>query len=190
MAFLRAEAVEQGSNASPCGLGGSLCGFAHEVFELGKDLFDGVQIGAIGWQEQQSRPDAADCSTDGRPLVATQVVHDDDITGRERGHEQLLDIIEEARCIDRLIEHAGRVDPVATQGGKERHRAPVAVWHLGMKPLPLWRPATQGSHVGLGPGLVDEDEASGIKPVLELLPLRATPGDLRPQLFSGQYAFF
>lgn len=190
MAFLRAEAVEQGADASPCCLGGSLCGFTHKVFELCEDLLDGVQVGAVGWQEQQSRADAADCCTDGRPLVATQVVHDDDIAGRERRHEELLDIIEEACCVDRLIQHTGRVDPVATQGGNEGHRLPVTVRDLGVEPLPFGCPAAQGSHVGLGPGLVDEDEASGIKPVLELLPLLAPPGDLRAQLLGGQNAFF
>ena len=31
----------------------SFCGSSHEVFELGKDLFDGVEIGTVGWQEEE-----------------------------------------------------------------------------------------------------------------------------------------
>lgn len=44
-AFIGTEAVEQRSDPPPCGLVGSLGGFSHEMFELGKDLLDGVQVG-------------------------------------------------------------------------------------------------------------------------------------------------
>ena len=91
----------------------SLCCFAHEVFELGEDLLDGVQIGAVRWQEQQSSADAADCATNGRPLVAGEIVHDHDIARRERRDEALLDIIKEAVAVDGLIQDARRIDPVA-----------------------------------------------------------------------------
>lgn len=187
---MRAEAVEQGADAFPCCLCGSLCGFAHEVFELGEDLLDGVQVGAVGRQEQQSCANAADCGADGRPFVAAQIVHDDDVARRECGHEELLDILKEAGRVDRLVENARGIDPVAAQGCKKRHRFPMAVRHLGVEPLSLGCPATQGCHVGLGPRLVDEDEPPGIKPPLELLPLPTPPGDLRPQLLGGQDAFF
>ena len=123
-------------------------------------------------------------------FVAGEIVHDDDFAGRERGHEELLDILKEACAVDRLIEHAGGIDPVAAQGREERHRFPVPVRHFGMETLPLGCPATQRGHVGLGPGLVDEDEAPGIKPPLILLPLPAPPGHLGPELFGGQHAFF
>lgn len=122
--------------------------------------------------------------------MAGEVVHDHDIAGRERGHEELLDIIEEARPVDRLIQNAGGIDPVTAQGGEEGHRFPVAIRHFGVKPLALGCPATQRCHVGLGPGLVNEHEPSGIKPPLILLPLLAPPCHLGPELFGGQHAFF
>ena len=160
------------------------------MLQLGKDLLDWVQIGTVGWQEQQARADAADCCADGRSLVTGEIVHNDDIAGRERGHEELLDILKEARPVDRLIQHAGGIDPVAAQGREEGHRFPVTIRHLGMEPLALGCPAAQGSHVGLGPGFINEDEAAGINPPLILLPLPALPCHLGPQLFGGQNAFF
>ena len=45
-------------------------------------------------------------------------------------------------------------------------------------------------HVGLGPGLVDEDEARGIKPALILLPLCPPPRDVRAILLAGVQAVF
>ena len=48
------------------------------------------------------------------------------------------------------------------------------------------RGAQPRRHVGLGPGLVDEDEAPGIKPPLIPLPPFAPARDLRPQLLDGE----
>jgi hypothetical protein len=45
-------------------------------------------------------------------------------------------------------------------------------------------------HVGLGPGLIDEDQAPRIKPTLILLPLQAAAGDVGPVLLAGVQAFF
>ena len=122
--------------------------------------------------------------------MARQIVHDHDVASRERRHEVLLDVIGEAVAVDRLVEHARGIDPVAAQCREEGHRAPVTVRHLGMKTLTLGCPAAQRSHVGLCPSLVDEDEAPWIKPTLILLPLLAPPCDPRAELFGGQHAFF
>ena len=43
----------------------SFGGFAQQVLELGKDLLDRVQVGAVGRQEQEPGTDAADRGTDG-----------------------------------------------------------------------------------------------------------------------------
>lgn len=122
--------------------------------------------------------------------MAGEIVHDDDVARRERGHEKLLNIFEEACRVDRLIEDTGRIDPVAAQGSEERHCFPMAVRHFGMEPLSFGRPATQRRHVGFRPGLVDENEPLGINPALILPPLLASPGDLGSQLFGGKHAFF
>ena len=169
---------------------GPLGGFSHQVFELGEDLLDRVEVGAVWRQEQEPRDDAADRLSNGRPFMAAEIVHDDDVAGRERRHEALLDIIGEALAVDRLVEHAWRVDAVVAERGEEGHRAPVAIRNLGMEALADRCPATQRSHVRFGPCLVDEDQAGRIKPALILLPLLAPPGDRGPELFGGQHAFF
>lgn len=169
---------------------GALCGLTHQVFELGEDLLDRIEIWAVWRQEQELGPGATDRLADGGPFVTAQIVHDDDVAGRERRHEELLYIVGEALAVDRLIEHARGVDPVTAERRQESHRAPMAIGHLGMEPLTDRRPAAQRRHVGLRPGLVDEDETRWIKPALILLPLLAPPCDLWPELFGGQHAFF
>ena len=169
---------------------GTFRGLAHQVLELGEDLLDRIEIGAVWRQEQELGASAADRLADGRPFVTAQIVHDDDVAGRECRHEELLHIVFEALAVDRLVEHARGVDPVTAERREEGHCAPMAIGNLGMKPLANRRPAAQRRHVGLRPGLVDEDEARRIKPALILLPLLASPGDLWPELFGGQHAFF
>ena len=162
----------------------------NRCLSFGEDLFDRIEVGAVGWQEQKVCPSGPDGGPDGGLLVAGEVVEDDDVTWPQRRAELLLDPLGEARAIDRLIEHEGRVDPVAAQGGDEGHRFPVTIGHLGMEPLAFGRPATQGSHVRLGPGLIYEDEPSRVRSPLIFLPLLAPPGHLWPQLFGGKNAFF
>lgn len=122
--------------------------------------------------------------------MAGQVVHDHNIAGGERGDQELIDPLGKALPVDRLIEHAGRIDPVAAQGGDECHGSPMAIGHLCVQALTLGCPTPQRRHVGLGPSLVDEDQAPWINPALILLPLLAPPGDLWPELFGRQHAFF
>ena len=57
-----------------------------------------------GLQEQQVCADAPDCVADGGPLVAGEIVHDDDIACKECGDEVLLDIIEENIAVACLIQ--------------------------------------------------------------------------------------
>ena len=66
----------------------------------------------------------------------------------------------------------------------------MTVGDLGDQPLTLGAAAMGAGHVGLGPGLVDEDQAPGIKPGLMALPPLALAGHVRPILLGGEQAFF
>ena len=83
------------------------------MLELGKDLLDGVQVGAVGRQEQQARVNAPDCVADSGTPVDGEIVHDGDIACKECGDEALLDLIEEAITVDWLTQDTRCVDPVA-----------------------------------------------------------------------------
>jgi hypothetical protein len=122
--------------------------------------------------------------------VATEIVHDDDVTGLQGWEKNLLDVNCEALTVDRAIENPWCLDPIVTQCGQEGCGLPVAVRDFSCEPGAAWRPAPQGGHVGLGPGLVDEDQALRIDLALVLLPLRAPAGDVRTVAFAGDDAFF
>ena len=182
--------LEKAADTAPHAVDGAFFSLAKQDFELGEDLLDRIEVGAVGRQEQEAGASGPDYGPHGGLLVAGEVVHDDDITRAKRRAQFLLDPLGEGRPVDRLIEHERRIDPVAAQGGNEGHRLPVAIRHLGMEPLASGCPTPQRCHVGLGPGFIDEDEPRRIRQVLELLPLRAPSGDLGPELLGGKNAFF
>lgn len=169
---------------------GSFSGLSEQMFEFGEHLLDGVQVGGVGRQEDQLGACLADGAAYLGPFVAAQIVHHDDIAGLKGRTQNLLHPCNHALAVDRLIEHERRIDPIVTQRGDECHRTPVTVRNLGMQPLAHRCPAAQRGHVGFGPGLINKNQPPGIKPPLILLPLRASPGDLRAKLFGGKHAFF
>ena len=131
-----------------------------------------------------------DGATDGLSLVAAEVVHDDDVAGFKRRHENLLDISKEALAVDRAVENEGGVDPVVSQRCEEGQRSPVPMRHLGEQLVSSRSPAAKARHVGLGPGLVDDDQPRWIKPALMHLPAQAPSCDVGAILFGGEQSFF
>jgi hypothetical protein len=65
----------------------------------------------------------------------------------------------------------------------------MAMRHLGLEALAARRPASERRHVGLGPGLIDEDEAGRIDLRLMALPPSATSCDVRAILLAGDNVF-
>ncbi len=95
--------------------------------------------------------------------MTAEIVHDDDVAGLKLRNENLLDIGAEAFAVDWAVEQARCGEAVAAQGAKECQRPPMAMWREAPHPLAFWPPSAQWGHVGLNPGLVDKDQASGIE---------------------------
>ena len=69
---------------------GSFGCFSQQMFELGEDLFDRVEIGAIGRQEEQPCAGSPDRGTNGSALVAAEIIQDDDVAWPMRVHRAVL----------------------------------------------------------------------------------------------------
>jgi len=63
--------------------GGSGSGFAQEGFELGEGLFDGIEVGGVGWHSARR----LDGFTHALDLVSGAIVHDDDVAGSQARHQ-------------------------------------------------------------------------------------------------------
>ena len=136
------------------------------MFELGKDLFDGVQIGRVFGQEEQLDAGRADQGSHGFPLVAAQIVHDDDVAFPQRGHENFFDGGSKAFAVDRSL-----YQPRATIRSWRKAARNVVVFQrpCGTLAGSLWPRSAhppQWRHVSPGPGLVDKDEALRLDAIL------------------------
>jgi hypothetical protein len=164
--------------------------FRRRCLSFAKTCSMGLRSGLLGWQEDEAGAGGPDRGADRLAFVAAQIVENDDVPWLEGGDEDLVDIGGEAGSVDRPVEDAGRVDAVAAQGRQERERLPMPVRDLGGESPSARAPAPQRRHVGLGPGLVDEDEARGIDQALQLPPSRPVARHVRPVLLGRQDAFF
>ena len=160
------------------------------MLEFGEDLLDGVQIGRVFRQEEELGASGADGPANGLSLMAAEIVHDDDVTWPQGRDEKLLNVDLELLTVDRAVEEPGGVNAIMTECGKKGHGLPVTVGNLGPEPAAPRCPSPERRHVGLGPGLVKEDQAAGLNPVLMGRPLRAPARDVGTILFAGEHGFF
>jgi len=165
-------------------------GFPEEMLELGEEFFDRVEVGRVFRQEDQPRTSVPYGLTYGLGFVGTEIVHDHDVAGAQCRHEHLFDIDEEAFPVDRPVDEPRRVNPVMAQRGQEGHGIPVAEGSLADQALTTRRPAPQRRHIGLGPGLVDEDQPGRVDAGAMLQPLPSSMGDVRAVLFAGNQRLF
>ena len=67
-------------------------------------VLDRVEVGTVGRKVEQPRSRRLDRHAHPRSLVAGQVVHDDDVAGRQFRHEPLVDIGLDRVAVDRPVE--------------------------------------------------------------------------------------
>ena len=189
-AFGWAELLEQCSDAVPDGSDGAFVGFAEQGLEFGEDHLDRVEVRTVGRQEQQVRTGISYGPAHGNAFVAAQVVEHDDVAMPQSWHQELCHPCQEQAAVDGTVEHAGCDKAVGAQGRHERHGRPARVRHRRDQALPAQGSAMGAGHVGLCPGLVDEDQAPRVNAVLVALPPLAPAGDVRTVLLGGAQAFF
>lgn len=182
--------IEGLANCIANGFDGSLCRFSQPVLELGEELFDWVEIWRVFGQKEELRTGFANGAPNSLAFVRAEIVHHNDVARLEGGHENLLDIEEEPLAVDRPVDEPRRFDAIMAQRSQEGHGLPVAMRHFGLDPLSDRRPAHERSHVGLGPGLVDEHQAGRIDPVLIQNPLRPSARNIGTILLAGDQRLF
>ena len=122
--------------------------------------------------------------------MARQVVGDDDVTDRQAGCQELLDIGEEGIAIDRAIEHQRSDHAVEPKPRQEGAGVPVTMRHSGQQALAAGTAATQPCHVCCGPGFVEEDQLLGVQPGLKLVPDPTSFGDISTLLLGRSERLF
>lgn len=165
-AFARRALLERRSDGLPETVDGTCSGLAQNRLDLGEELFDRVEIWAVGRELGNSRPAGFDRFADTWNLVNADIIHDDDITARQRGREHLFDIGLEALAIHRSIQQQGCGNAIMAQGGDECHRFPMAMRHFADEPLTTRSSAVEARHACGCRSFVDEDKPRRVKQTL------------------------
>jgi hypothetical protein len=121
-AFVRWEEVEQFTDLAPGRLDFARLGVAQQVLQLGEDLFDGLEVGAVWRQEDEVSAFGADGIAAALPLWLPRLSRWRCRPWPGWGRENLLDIDGEELTIDGTIDHASCADPIVAQRGDEGHR--------------------------------------------------------------------
>jgi hypothetical protein len=141
--------------------GSGLC-TAQMVLELAPHLFDGVEVWRVGWQEEHLHALLGQQFKGGLAFVGGQVVHDEDVSGFQRGAEDLLHVGAEHLGVGGAFNgHAGG-GAIQADGAEHGGGAPMPAGGAGMDSSATQGPAAQPGQVGLGPALIDKDQAGGI----------------------------
>ena len=161
--------------------------------ELCEGHFDRIEVWTVGRQEQDPGAACQDCLFGHRALVSGEVVEDDDVTLLEGRSELCLDIGLEDASVHRLVDNKRRRQAMTSQPGDEGLGLPMSKRCLGLEPLALCAATTRARHLGVGAGLINEDEPVSFEPHLRLTlgePFIARLPDVGSILLAGQQSFF
>lgn len=122
--------------------------------------------------------------------MRAEVVGDDDVAGLQRRHENLFDVSEEARPVDRAVK-----DPRCGQARDSQRREKRTCLPPRVRGVVVDARASEGAPVPpeeiIGDaGFVEKNEVGRIPGRCPSVPRVARGGDVRPIVFGRPYRFF
>jgi len=190
LALIGGEAVEDGPDPVPECRDGTLCGSAQMGFELGEGLLDRIEVRRVWRQIEKLRPCGLDNLAYHLALVGGQIVHHHDVAALQCRHEALFEIAAEDCTIHWFVDHEGGGHGVMSEAGDKGRDLPMTVRDFGDQALPTFGAASEPGHIGAGAGLIDKNQACGVKQRLIGFPEHAGGGYVGAILLAGVYGFF
>ena len=138
LALIKAKPLQQRTDGCPERLERAGLGAAQQGLELGKDLFDWIEVRTVRGQVSQRSTGPFNGRLDASDLVRAQVIHHHDVAGHQLTNQALLNPGYKCRAIDRSVQHQRRQQ----SPGASRAQTNVVVcqWPYGVCPrqrLPL-----------------------------------------------------
>jgi hypothetical protein len=163
---------------------------AEFVLDFREDLFDRIEVGTVGRQEEHAGISGLHRFDHAAHFVRLQVVEDEDVARAELRGQFLLNVFQEEFAIEGTVDNHRGEEPVEAEGSNEGGGFPVAVGHEIEYPLIGRPPAVEAGHRGVAEGFVEENEATGIDPRREDFPEGAVGDDIGPVLLGGMDRLF
>jgi len=161
-----------------------------ERFQFSEGEFNRIEVRAVGRQKPELGARRFDRPTHLRLLVGGEVVEDDDVAAPQGRCEDLFDVREKRRVIDRTIEHRRRPQPLESQRRDDRVHLPMAARGVIAEARPTGAPAIAANQIRRDSTFVEKDVLSDIAERQPCLPSAPVSDDVRPSLFVGVDGFF
>ena len=113
-------------------------GFAAAGLEAGPNVFDGVEVGCGGGEEQSLAPRGRDQGGRGRRLVNPGVVQHDDAARRPRREPSFFKINVPDLRVATALKHAGGHPPAFWGSGNDPRAFPPFACHRRVNTFPPW----------------------------------------------------
>lgn len=178
----RGHAVKHGLHRPPQSLPSPQRHTPQQLLDLAECRFDGRVVRRVRRQEDQLRPARFDQRSHPRRFVTRQVVHDHHVPGLQGRAQNLLDERREHVRVHGPIDHRRATHPIHAQRPDQRGGHPVSVRHFIDQTFTPKAATTQPRHVGLCPGLIDEDQPTRVDARPPENPLGAACRDVRTVL--------
>jgi hypothetical protein len=185
----REEADRDGDQITHVVKGPGTCS-SDQGFQLREGQFDRIEIRAVGRQEAEVSADGFNGRAHRRLFVDGEIVEHDHIAGAERGHEDLLDVGEKHRIVDRPVEDGRGGEAVEAQRRDDRVRLPMTAGRVIAKARAAQTAAVSPEQIRRDPAFIQKQILRYMAERLPRPPLPPSRGDIRPTLFVGVYRFF
>ena len=179
-----------GANGVPQDLPCATAGLAQDRLPRRKRQLNRIEVRTVCRQKPAWRAAGFDRSSHRGVLVTRQVVHDDDVTGRERWHQDLLDVGQKTGAVDRPIKHGRRGEACHAQRSEKRRGVPAAIRRVVGDPGAGQPAARAANQIGPHTTLIEKHEARGIERRRRGAPGRAGEADVSAIVFRRVYRFF
>ena len=160
-----------------------------ERFQFREGQFDRIEIGAVGRQEAEMGPDGLDRRAHRRVFVDGEVVEDHHVAGAQRGHQDLVDVGEKHRMVDRPIEHRRGPEAIEAQRRHDRMRLPMAARRVITEAGATQAAAVPAEQIRCDAAFIQKNILRHVAERLPAPPLAPSRGDVRPTLLVGVYRF-
>lgn len=161
-----------------------------ERFQFREGQFDGIEIGAVGRQEAEMGPNRLDRRAHRRVFVDGEVVEDHHVAGAQGGHQDLIDVGEKHRMVDRPVEDRWGPEAIEAQRRHDRVRLPMAARRVIPEARATQAAAVPAEQIRRHAAFVQKDILRHVAERLPTPPLTPSRGDVRPTLLVGVYRFF
>ena len=189
-AFIGGEETQRGGDqVADMVKGPGTCG-PDERFQFRERQFDGIEVRAVGRQEAELGADGFDRRAHRGVFVDGEVVEHHHIARAQRGHQDLVDVGEKRRRVDRSVEHGWGAEALEAQCRHDRVRLPMAAGRVVAEAGAAQAAAVPAQQIRRDAAFIQKHILLRVAERLPQLPLPPGPGDIRPALLVGVYRFF